>query len=134
MHKAPAERGEGRSEAHRGEELEEVGPENLKDRGPRSGLQAGGHGRQGSRAESLISTAVQAALEGPTLRQTVCPAIAESSSEHCPATVLWRPHSPLQARDGEGRKSQKGKAQAARLRSKTRTLTLFILSTVVLTR
>jgi hypothetical protein len=36
VHKAPAERGEGRSEAHRGEELEEVGPENLKDRGPRS--------------------------------------------------------------------------------------------------
>lgn len=36
MHKAPAEWGEGRSEAHRGEELEEVGPENLKDRGPQS--------------------------------------------------------------------------------------------------
>lgn len=36
MHKTPAEWGEGPSEAHRGEELEEVGPENLKDRGPRS--------------------------------------------------------------------------------------------------
>jgi hypothetical protein len=68
------------------------------------------------------------------LRQTVCPAIAERSSEHCPATVPWRPHSPLQARDGEGRKSRTGKAQAASLGSETCTLTLFILSTVVLTR
>lgn len=34
MHKAPAERGEGRSEAHWNEELEQVGPENLRDIGP----------------------------------------------------------------------------------------------------
>lgn len=34
MHKAPAEWGEGCSEAHWGEELEQVRPENLRDRGP----------------------------------------------------------------------------------------------------
>lgn len=87
----------------------------------------------------MICTAVQeqGSFRGAHAK-TVCPAMAESSSEHCPATVLWRPHSLLQARDRdrdrEGRKSQKGKIQAARLRPKTRTLTLFILSTVVLTR
>lgn len=60
--------------------------------------------------------------------------MAERFSEPCPATDPWRPHFPLQARDGEGRKSRAGKTQAARLGSETRTLTLFILSTVVLTR
>lgn len=60
--------------------------------------------------------------------------MAERFSEPCLATVPWRPHSLLQARDREGRKSRTGKTQAARLGSEARTLTLFILSTVVLTR